>query len=355
MSALVPAIYAQNNDVITLFGYLHVFPNDLGEFDSEPKTIIANINDNAPYGYCTWRIPTKEELSLLISNNIVSSGTTYMSSGGGYSSGRVRLVTDDVKCTEIKIQKAEKAKQMKTQGVISGVFTINREQKVHFSQGNLQYNVSTKTWRFAENQYDIIGEANLNMSSMMDLFSWGGEPTKHYNDFCHMPFNDRGYNKISNGSGRNWRTLTEDEWLRVVYWRETASGIRFAKAQVNGIDGLILLPDDWKKSIYNLTNANIMDANYASNIISRDVWVSTFEANGAVFLPCAGICDYEYNYSNKKWRYVYYNGFGYWSSTEGQGCLDAQCFDFYRNPNGYLRKTGRNAWRSVRVVCPVDK
>ena len=46
------------------------------------------------------------------------------------------------------------------------------EKKVHFSKGNLQYQASTNTWRFAEKQYDIIGDANKNFSaSTLGFFS----------------------------------------------------------------------------------------------------------------------------------------------------------------------------------------
>lgn len=37
--------------------------------------------------------------------------------------------------------------------------TANGEY-IQFAPGNLQYQASTGTWRFAENQYDVIGEGN---------------------------------------------------------------------------------------------------------------------------------------------------------------------------------------------------
>ena len=35
-------------------------------------------------------------------------------------------------------------------------FSVSATKKVYFSQGNLQYQASTKTWWFAERQYDYI-------------------------------------------------------------------------------------------------------------------------------------------------------------------------------------------------------
>ena len=47
-------------------------------------------------------------------------------------------------------------------GVLPGRFTVNAEGlQVQFAQGNLQYQASSNTWRFAEHQYDIVGDATI--------------------------------------------------------------------------------------------------------------------------------------------------------------------------------------------------
>jgi hypothetical protein len=62
-------------------------------------------------------------------------------------------------------------------GAINGIFSVSENTQVYFSQGNLQYQASTNTWRFAENQYNYIGNPNTNVSSTyngwIDLFGWG--------------------------------------------------------------------------------------------------------------------------------------------------------------------------------------
>lgn len=88
-----------------IYGYLKVFPNDLGTFESEPTTVIAQINKASQHGYNTWRIPTKEELSLMVANNVITSTSDYMSSDG-QSSGKVRLVTEKT-LEEIAAARAE--------------------------------------------------------------------------------------------------------------------------------------------------------------------------------------------------------------------------------------------------------
>ena len=81
-----------------------------------------------------------------------------------------------------------------------GVFTVAEGKTVTFSSGNLQYNaaqgshycadgsVQQGTWRFAEHQYDYIGDANSNISQTydgwIDLFGWG---TSGYNNTSNDP------------------------------------------------------------------------------------------------------------------------------------------------------------------------
>ena len=43
-----------------------------------------------------------------------------------------------------------------TGGMLNGMFSVSNNTKVYFSQGNLQYQASTDTWRFATNQWDYV-------------------------------------------------------------------------------------------------------------------------------------------------------------------------------------------------------
>ena len=51
-------------------------------------------------------------------------------------------------------------------GKLPGSFSVSGEKKVCFSQGNLQYQGSTGTWRFATHQYDFIGNAAGNICKL---------------------------------------------------------------------------------------------------------------------------------------------------------------------------------------------
>ena len=204
------------------------------------------------------------------------------------------------------------------EGAINGLFTVNAYgDQAYFSQGNLQYRASTNTWRFAENQYDIIGNANTNISSYysdwIDLFGWGTSGYNHggncyqpwstsqaysdyyaYGNYTYNLYNqtgnaDWGYNPISNGGNQpsQWHTLKHEEWVYVFDTRPTVSGIRYVKARVNYVKGVILLPDDWNSSYYTLNNINQSGVDYSSNVINTTQW-NTIEQHGAVFLPAAG-------------------------------------------------------------------
>ncbi len=94
--------------VETVYGYLHVFPNELGVFQSHPNSVIANINNQGMHGYDEWRVPTNEELSLLRANGYLS-GTQYMTKEN--ASGMVLLVTTGKSVAEKEAIRAEQARQ----------------------------------------------------------------------------------------------------------------------------------------------------------------------------------------------------------------------------------------------------
>ena len=204
------------------------------------------------------------------------------------------------------------------EGAINGLFTINENgDQVYFSKGNLQYQASTDTWRFAENQWESEGENNTNISDTyngwIDLFGWGTSGYNHGAN-CYQPWStstvcddyhvygnssydlcdqsgqaDWGYNAISNGGNvtNQWHTLSIQEWDYVINHRLTSNGIHFAKAIVNGVNGLVLLPDNWTPETYDLNSCDNSGASFADNIITSVNW-NTLEANGVVFLPMTG-------------------------------------------------------------------
>ena len=97
------------------------------------------------------------------------------------------------------------------------------------------------------------------------------------------------YNSISNAgnTANQWRTLTYGEWNYIFFNRSTVSGIRYAKAKVSNVNGVILLPDNWNSSTFDLNNTNNIETGYGSNTLTASQW-TILENAGAVFLPSAG-------------------------------------------------------------------
>lgn len=81
----------QRDTIAILYGYLRVYPQEIGDFDREPKTIIRQINLQSQFGYNNWRVPTNEELSLLRANNYLSNNLKYLTKES--PTGRVLLVS----------------------------------------------------------------------------------------------------------------------------------------------------------------------------------------------------------------------------------------------------------------------
>ena len=247
-------------------------------------------------------------------------------------------------------------------GAIKAAFSVSDSKQVYFSQGNLLYLASTNTWRFAEHQYDMVGDANANISSSntgwIDLFCWGTSGYNGKNPYMtSTDYSDYGdgsddiagtnydwgvYNKISNGGNQEglWRTLTYIEWYYLRYGRTDADAL-YGTATVNGVNGCIFLPDNWTTptGITFKCGAN----GYLANTYSASDW-SKMEANGAVFLPAAGG-----RYGAGVDDVGSYGGC--WSSSAG-GDRNAGCLDFYGGSVG-AGSGGRNGGRSVRLVQDV--
>lgn len=226
------------------------------------------------------------------------------------------------------------------------VFSVGPNEAVHFSPGNLQYQASTKTWRFAEHQWDYVGgnssgsepthygtvsgssnnDAASDYEGWIDLFMWGTSGWKYFDDnLCTLfkPWNHRDgtnngmnsvntygvgpslgsdvgsdlngtnydwgvYNAIlnpttnSNDPAGTWRTLTYEETKYMLEERANATTL-MGYGIVNDVKGLILLPDGYPVPDGLTFISDIHD----ENEYDTDEW-SLMEANGAVFFPCGG-------------------------------------------------------------------
>ena len=180
-----------------------------------------------------------------------------------------------------------------------GVFSVSTDKQVTFSKGNLQYTQSTNTWSFSENQYDYLGEANIAidadfLADKVDLFGWStsttyfGVSTSTNNVDYSGSFVDWGSNKIGGDAPNTWRTLSKDEWGFLLTTRTNAYELN-GVAQVNGINGLILLPDNWTcPAGVTFKSGGNWSVDYAAHqTFTAEQWTK-LEAVGAVFLPASG-------------------------------------------------------------------
>ena len=248
-----------------------------------------------------------------------------------------------------------------------GTFSVSADKQVTFSKGNLQYTQSTNKWSFAENQWDYIGTDNVTGGSVssgqygdskegtaladkVDLFGWSTSATNFgvststdYNDYSGS-FVDWGTNQIGADAPNTWRTLTYDEWNYLLNTRTNASSLK-GVAQVNGVNGLIFLPDNWtcpsgvtfKSGFHN----NYGEDYYAAyQTFTAEQW-SKLEAAGAVFLPAAG-CRYgSYVGDVQHWGI-------YWSATEEDSYR--AYFLYFLSREASMSNEWRYSGLSVRLV-----
>ena len=288
-------------------------------------------------------------------------------------------------------------------GAILAEFSVSDSTKVHFSQGNLQYQASTNTWRFAENQWDFVGDSidgtvyekgiksdNAKISSSydgwIDLFGFGTSGYKGrmpymtstiYADYIiaksEFPYR-RNYNpnlgidfvELDNGNGQKydwgwgfclsdggmeqyveeccWRTLTRSEWNYLISERKKAEK-KIGNARVNGVYGLVLLPDKWK------TPQGLVFKHSNQNEYSESEW-EQMEANGAVFLPAAGSRDGNFlppGDAFERWG-------AYWSSTIAEFKYSyAVSFDEDEDEYECCGRVPMSIGLSVRLVKDVKK
>ncbi|MBR3434278.1 MAG: hypothetical protein IKG88_00155 [Bacteroidales bacterium] len=201
-------------------------------------------------------------------------------------------------------------------------FSVSPEKRVVFAPGNL----TPDGLSFEENQWDFGG-----------LFDWSA--TESGNTLYYSDFTDWG-NRIEGG----WRTLTIDEWM---YLFERRDGAKEKKGigNVDGIGGLILLPDVWKipEGQHFVPEFAEDNNDWSINEYTLSDW-KKMESAGAVFLPAAGD-----GYGVSACR-VAAMGF-YWSSSS-KGPQSAQYIFFY---SYYLAESSRGPGNqySVRLVHDV--
>ena len=245
-------------------------------------------------------------------------------------------------------------------GAIHGQFTVSSGKKVCFSKGNLQYigSAATPYWKFADNQWNYLSTNGSDATNVdRDLFGWGTSGSAPSDQTARAPYYttqnnsdyvsnittdgeswgensewDWGHNAISNGGNTadTWRTLTKDEWVYLINvdnsgsYRQVTVGsdkkAPYGHASVNGVNGLVLLPDGWDGSVHSGFTYGKSSWSNVYTESSTPKW-SEMESAGCVFLPAAG-----YRLGTGVFSVGDFGG--YWSSTAG-GSDDAYGLNFF--------------------------
>ena len=166
----------------------------------------------------------------------------------------------------------------------NSIFSVSSNKRVRFSKGNLWYHNSS--YAFHTNQYDTDATPS---NSNKDLFPWNAT-------------------YIS-----GWDVLSAEEWNYIVN-NTSRTAIRFVKACVNSVNGLIIFSDTYHHPIAQaLVKVNVDGSmNFSDNTFTTDQW-NSMQAAGAIFLPAAG-------YLNGSTVESYGGEGDYWSSTtDGDG------------------------------------
>ena len=261
------------------------------------------------------------------------------------------------------------------EGIVNGLYSVSATKQVWFSKGNLQYQVPTGNWRFAEHQWDYCQTSNgaWNCSNWIDYFTWGTwtgsnpNPLETSNiDESIYTFAATDFDQTLHGSDA-WRTLTIEEWYYLFYERAsgatvtttsgTTNNARFAKATINtnvaSVNGLILFPDGVTIASNEATTwgtINDIENEWGTKCTSAQ-WTD-LEYKGCVFLPAAG--DHHGNGNSPVTAFVVGTWGFYWSSSN-KSAQAGYCVYFWKEDMRPIpTNTYYDSWHStgmcVRLV-----
>ena len=259
-------------------------------------------------------------------------------------------------------------------------FSLSADKRVTFAPGNVQHVYdNTKgqyIWKFAEHQYSVHNNENTQKyegACDRDRFGWGtgNNPDLMSHSNSDYPQNttdyvDWGTNFTTDEGHGAWHAPKCVEWKYLMFYRPATelNGVynaRYARARVNGVNGIILFPDVYnhpdpavvplpaKVSINYTTNGDGIYT-YTDNDYTEAQW-NLMQANGAVFLPITGSRDYDSKSGN--WGFYYYEPHGdghYWSQCDLNDPAHA-CDMYFTDYRTYVKdKNDKYKGFAVRLV-----
>ena len=354
---------------VSVWGYL-IFPDDFNGIIPEGAT-INNVNfsgfnnPSAPIGNTATFTGTASEITAPAMKELENQGCVFLSastylillSNGffkTYESSYYRHFLYRTGQGAVSAGKGDCIVRLIKDVPKNNLFSVNTYgEKVRFAPGNLQYQASTNTWRFADHQWDYIGNSNSNISSSysgwIDLFGWGTSGHEFESNYgsSYMPYNynpDNAYygpngnrnlvgdyalgdwgqnNVINNEPAGTWRTLQSSEWFYILRSRKTTATInntpsaKYTEAEIRtdatSVYGLIIFPDNFNgETPDGVTWGTINGSSNWGTKCTCAGW-ETLALNGCVFLPASGYRDQQMvssvNYIGNYWSSINYNDY----------------------------------------------
>lgn len=374
--------------------------------DLDPTTIVKGENnyyEEAATAFGTYNIGIAD--ASIAQNTTYSVRTYTINSNNGIEYSENAAVANTVSTSQPSMTFTDKLGYTDSDApYTTKPFSVNAQgKKVIFSKGNLQYRASDQNWQFADNQYDVKESNNANISDTyngwIDLFGWGTSGANTGNAYFHpydyeavntqQNYGPRGciynaesasfvesiefsltggysdadwgiYNSATPADGNGkWRVLTSDEWNYLLNGR---SGKRYYKAVVNGVCGIIIVPDAYLNADITYPDDHshaLVDANnqegFPNEISKPDFknWIQN--VYGCAFLPA--------NYyrigktlktSDEQYQGKQSNGY-YWSASYDATELNyAKYMSFRSHAVKYDDQTQRCYGLGVRLVRDVN-
>lgn len=244
---------------------------------------------------------------------------------------------------------------------LSGRFTVYAQgvgyRTIYFTRGNLWYDGSE--FHFEEEQW-IANTSNWNNTHLGHFF-WGNDVSTAvrqnapssmggtlFTNLQVQPTDSRRYYPNPNfnveGQTNKYAVIGFDDYGHLLARTSTTSGasnkLLYGMGTVNGVKGIILLPDDWnaKKTFnYGAKKCN-------QNVFTVDQWYD-MEDDGAVFLPITGV---GYGVSSGKITELVTGE--YWSAFYSSPMGGAATLWFEDNDEPGTGWCSEEDWLSIRLV-----
>lgn len=282
-------------------------------------------------------------------------------------------------------------------------FSISDTKRVAIAKSNLKATTTdgwtTYTWSFMDNPWDIVENANVNDNysgaTVVSLFGWGasgisgmdGYGSSYYPNATSTDYSTYGagansltgsyangdwgiaHNSELGSYSPSWRLLTGDECLYLFGMSENRTNdsgntkryLKWGYATVNGVTGILLVPDNFNDPKTNQGSAACVFGRvggtqglivYQQNIYTATQWEAMSEL-GAIFHPAAGYRPGT-TYTNRNTDYYVGGEGGWWCSTTSNA---NQAHRLYFNSSEVCPKflyNTRHIGRNIRLIREIQ-